>query len=104
MILEVAILNVIPGREAEFEDAFRQAQRIISSVNGYRSHQLRRCVEAAHRYILLVGWDKLEDHTKGFRGSSQYQEWKRLLHHFYDPFPVVEHYIAVDGEHENPIG
>ena len=94
MILEVAILNVIPGREAEFEDAFRQAQRIISSMNGYRSHQLRRCVEAAHRYILLVGWDKLEDHTIGFRGSPEYQEWKRLLHHFYDPFPVVEHYVA----------
>jgi heme-degrading monooxygenase HmoA len=104
MILEVAILNVIPGREAEFEDAFRQAQRIISSMNGYRSHQLRRCVEAAHRYILLVGWDKLEDHTIGFRGSPEYQEWKRLLHHFYDPFPVVEHYTAVEGVRDKPIG
>jgi heme-degrading monooxygenase HmoA len=104
MILEVAILNVIPGREAEFEDAFRQAQRIISSMNGYRSHQLRRCVEAAHRYILLVGWDKLEDHTIGFRGSAEYQEWKRLLHHFYDPFPVVEHYTEVEGVQDKPIG
>lgn len=97
MILEVAILNVIPGREAEFEDAFRQAQRIISTMTGYRSHDLRRCVEAAHRYILLVHWDKLEDHTTGFRGSSGYQEWKQLLHHFYDPFPAVEHYTAVRG-------
>jgi heme-degrading monooxygenase HmoA len=104
MILEVAILNVIPGREAEFEDAFRRAQRIISSMNGYRSHQLRRCVEASHRYILLVGWDKLEDHTIGFRGSSEYQEWKRLLHHFYDPFPVVEHYTTVEGVRDQPIG
>lgn len=97
MILEVAILNVIPGREAEFEDAFRQAQRIISTMTGYRSHDLRRCVEAANRYILLVNWDKLEDHTIGFRGSSGYQEWKQLLHHFYDPFPAVEHYAAVSG-------
>jgi heme-degrading monooxygenase HmoA len=97
MILEVAILNVIPGREAQFEDAFRQAQRIISSMSGYRSHELRRCVEAANRYVLLVNWDRIEDHSVGFRGSSGYQEWKRLLHHFYDPFPVVEHYATVRG-------
>ena len=97
MILEVAILNVIPGREVEFESAFKQAQAIISSMHGYRSHELRRCIETATRYILLVHWDKLEDHTVGFRGSPGYQEWKRLLHHFYDPFPTVEHYTAVTG-------
>jgi heme-degrading monooxygenase HmoA len=97
MILEVAILNVIPGREAEFEEAFRRAQRIISSATGYRSHALRRCLETGNRYILLVNWDELEDHTAGFRGSAGYQEWKRLLHHFYDPFPTVEHYSAVGG-------
>jgi heme-degrading monooxygenase HmoA len=95
MILEVAILNVIAGREAEFEAAFRKAQKIISSMHGYRSHELQRCVETASRYILLVQWDKLEDHTVGFRGSAAYQEWKRLLHHFYDPFPTVEHYTPV---------
>ena len=97
MILEVAILNVIPGREREFESAFKQAQAIISSMHGYQSHELRRCVETTTRYILLVRWDKLEDHTVGFRGSPGYQEWKRLLHHFYDPFPLVEHYTAVTG-------
>jgi heme-degrading monooxygenase HmoA len=97
MILEVAILNVIPEREAQFEDAFRKAQTIISTMKGYRSHDLRRCVEAGNRYVLLVYWDTLEDHTVGFRGSSGYQEWKRLLHHFYRPFPVVEHYAGVAG-------
>ena len=97
MILEVAILNVIPAREAEFEAAFRQAQPILSTMSGYRSHELRRCIEAANRYILLVHWDRLEDHTIGFRGSPGYQKWKQLLHHFYDPFPVVEHYTTVPG-------
>jgi len=97
MILEVAILNVIPGREAQFETAFRKAQAIVSSMKGYRSHELRRCLETANRYILLVNWDRLEDHTTGFRGSAEYQEWKRLLHHFYDPFPIVEHYETVPG-------
>jgi heme-degrading monooxygenase HmoA len=97
MILEVAVLDVIRGRELEFESAFTRAQAIISSMRGYRSHELHRCIETATRYILLVRWDKLEDHTVGFRGSPGYQEWKRLLHHFYDPFPTVEHFTVVPG-------
>jgi len=100
MSLEAAILNVVPGQEAEFEDAFRQARRLIASMSGYRSHQLRRSIEALPP---AGGWDRLEDHTHGFRGSPQYQEWKRLLHHFYDPFPVVEHYGCVPGVADKPI-
>ncbi len=96
MILEKAILNVKIGQEADFEAAFANASAIIASMTGYRRHELRRCVEIASQYVLLVEWDTLEDHTVGFRGSAQYQEWRRLLHHFYDPFPTVEHYEAVN--------
>jgi heme-degrading monooxygenase HmoA len=53
-------------------------------------------MEVKGKYLLLVRWETLEDHTVGFRGSSKYQEWKKLLHHFYDPFPTVEHFQAVD--------
>lgn len=95
MILEVAILNVKPGQTLAFELAFEKAQRIISSVSGYVSHQLQRCLENPNRYVLLVNWNTLEDHTVGFRESTEYQAWRTLLHHFYDPFPVVEHYDAV---------
>lgn len=95
MILEVATLDVRPGQEGAFEAAFRQASSIIAGMPGYRSHQLQRCMERSNRYVLLVNWDTLEDHTVGFRGSSGYQEWKALLHHFYDPFPTVEHYTLV---------
>ena len=95
MILEVAILNVIPGREAEFEGAFKQAREIISGMKGHISHRLQRCVEKPNRYILLVEWETLESHTEGFRNSEQYQRWRSLLHHFYDPFPEVEHYQHV---------
>jgi heme-degrading monooxygenase HmoA len=95
VILEVAILDVKTGQEQAFEEAFGKAQTIISSMSGYSSHQLQRCVENAGRYILLVNWQTLEDHTVGFRESEQYQEWRALLHHFYDPFPVVEHYQSV---------
>lgn len=95
MVLEVAILDVVPSQEREFEEAFRQAQRIISSAHGYIGHELKRCMERPNRYILLVRWQTLEDHTEGFRGSPAYQEWKRLLHRYYDPFPTVEHYEPV---------
>ena len=95
MVLEVAILDVKPGCEQEFEAAFGEAQKIISSMDGYISHQLQKCIEKGSRYILLVNWQTLEDHTVGFRESEQYQEWRRLLHHFYDPFPEVEHYVSV---------
>lgn len=95
MILEVALLDVRPGQETDFEAAFRQASPIIAGMRGYVSHQLQRCLEQPGRYILLVNWERLEDHTVGFRQSAGYQEWKRLLHHFYDPFPTVEHYTKV---------
>ena len=97
MILEAAPLQVRPGQEAAFEAAFRQAQRIISSMPGYRSHELQRCIERPSEFLLLVRWDTLEDHEVGFRQSPRYQDWKRLLHHFYDPFPTVSHYEAVAG-------
>jgi len=95
MILEVAILDVKPGQESHFEKVFGEAQKIISSMDGYISHQLQKCIENNNRYILLVNWKTLEDHTEGFRGSEEYKEWKKLLHDFYDPFPVVEHYSSV---------
>lgn len=97
MILEVAVLNVRRGCASEFESAFTLASAIIASMPGYVSHQLQRCIEVPDRYLLLVHWTSLEAHTVGFRGSSEYQEWKRLLHHFYDPFPVVEHYVPVNA-------
>ncbi len=80
----------------EFEAAFRQASPIIASMKGYLSHELQCCLENPNRYVLLVRWETLEDHTIGFRQSAEYQEWKWLLHHFYDPFPTVEHYELVE--------
>jgi heme-degrading monooxygenase HmoA len=51
-------------------------------------------MEAENKYLLIVRWQTLQDHTEGFRNSNEYQEWKKLLHHFYDPFPTVEHYMS----------
>ncbi|CAH0344298.1 antibiotic biosynthesis monooxygenase [Bacillus sp. CECT 9360] len=96
MILEAVMLQVKPGMEKEYEDAFREASTIISSMKGYTSHSLQRCMEVKGKYLLLVNWEQLEDHTIGFRQSDEYQEWKRRLHHFYDPFPTVEHFEKVN--------
>jgi heme-degrading monooxygenase HmoA len=89
MILEVAVLDIKPDLNSEFEAAFQVAKDIISAMPGYISHELQHCLENGDRYILLVRWQTLENHTTGFRQSPQYQEWRALLHHFYDPFPVV---------------
>lgn len=98
MILEVAVLNIKPGLTKAFEESFKKASKIISSMKGYIKHELQACIENDHQYILLVHWETLEAHTVGFRQSEPYQEWKALLHHYYDPFPTVEHYELVDLE------
>ena len=92
MILEVATLNTKKGLSKDFEENFQKAQSIISSMKGYISHDLKKCVEQDDKYILLVNWKTIEDHEEGFRKSKEYQQWKTLLHHFYEPFPIVEHY------------
>ena len=95
VILEHALLPVKPGEEADFESAFTEAKAIIAAMPGFLRLTLSRCLEHPNTYLLLVEWDRLVDHTEGFRGSPQYQEWRRLLHSFYEPFPVVEHYEQV---------
>jgi heme-degrading monooxygenase HmoA len=95
MILECALLDVRPGHELAFEAAFSEARRLIAGQPGFGSLRLERCLESPRRYLLLVEWARLEDHTEGFRKSAEYQEWRALLHHFYEPFPTVEHFALV---------
>jgi heme-degrading monooxygenase HmoA len=88
MILESVVLNVKEGQDAE--------------LKGHRAHRFQKCLEAEGRYLLLVWWDRLEDHTEGFRKSSDYDVWRKLLHHFYDRFPEVEHYTPLVREGRVP--
>jgi heme-degrading monooxygenase HmoA len=96
VILEHAILPVIPGREAEFETAFATAKSIIAGMQGFVDLRLSRSIETPNEYLLLVTWESVEAHEVGFRGSPGYARWRELLHGFYDPFPVVEHFAEVD--------
>ncbi|MCL6751545.1 antibiotic biosynthesis monooxygenase [Nostoc sp. CCCryo 231-06] len=96
MILEAVMLHIKPGLDSDFEAAFKKASKIISSMNGYLSHELHKCIEVQGKYLLLVRWKTLESHTVEFRSSAEYQEWKKLLHHFYEPFPTVEHFEEIE--------
>ncbi|HEU0180996.1 MAG TPA: antibiotic biosynthesis monooxygenase [Agromyces mariniharenae] len=95
MILEHAILPVVPGREADFEAAFAEAKPIIASMPGFVDLTLSRSIETRNAYLLLVHWQTVEAHEQGFRGSPEYERWRALLHGFYEPFPVVEHFAEV---------
>jgi heme-degrading monooxygenase HmoA len=92
MILELAMITVRPPTEAEFEQAFAQAVRLISDSSGYVSHELRRSIETPTRYALTIRWRTLEDHTVGFRGSPAFSEWRAQLAPFLAGPPVVEHF------------
>lgn len=95
MITEIALLKIRAGQTADFEQAFAKAQPLIESMNGYIQHELQQCIEEEDKYMLVVRWKTIEDHTVGFRQSKEYAEWKKLLHHFYDPIPAVEHYQRI---------
>lgn len=96
-VLEHVVLNVRPGESATFERTFGEAKLIIAASPGFISMELRRCLEVENRYLLLVQWERLEDHMQGFRNSPGFEKWRSLLHHFYDPPPTVEHYHLIDG-------
>jgi heme-degrading monooxygenase HmoA len=95
VITEHAVLEVIPGQEDAFVTAMQAAKAHIAGSPGFVSLRVERCVERPSCFLLLVEWETLEDHTEGFRGSAAYEQWRAALHHFYDPFPLVEHFEAV---------
>lgn len=95
MIVEHAQFTISAGREAEFEAAFASAIAIIAASTGYLGHELRRCIESPQRYLLLVRWRSLEDHTAGFRGSPAFAEWRAQIGGFFASPPFVEHFRSV---------
>ena len=96
MILEVADIRIPPGKNAEFDAALaRGLASVVSRAKGYLRHRVVKGIESPERYLLMIWWETLEDHTEGFRKSAGYEDRKALLHHFYDPFPTVEHFSVV---------
>lgn len=92
MILEVAILNVKSNQEISFEASMNKAKAIISKMEGFCGLEVRKSLDVQNQYLLHVRWAKQSDHTEGFRKSPEYQEWRALLHQYYEPMPTVEYY------------
>jgi heme-degrading monooxygenase HmoA len=97
MILEAAVLSVRPARKSDFEAAFVQARAIISAMPGFLSYQLQRGIDTDGRYLLLVQWRTVEDHTVGFRQSPQFLRWRELIGPFFAAPTAVEHYELVSA-------
>lgn len=98
MILEIADIRITPGRQAEFEKAVQIGlTTVFPKAKGFRGHQVRHSIETPERYVLLLGWDYLEDHTVAFRGSPLFTEWRNLVAEFFAVAPAVEHFELVGG-------
>lgn len=97
-VLEVALLSITPGMEAEFEAGVRQAVPLFQRAKGCRGMEVRRFVEKPHQYHLLVRWDTLENHMVDFRGSDDFQKWRACVGHCFSAPPEVHHTVeAVHG-------
>jgi heme-degrading monooxygenase HmoA len=91
MITEIAQIEIKPGMEAQFEDGVQQAVPIFQRAKGNRGMKLERSIEKPQRYRLFVMWETLENHTVDFRGSADFQEWRKLVGHCFASPPEVEH-------------
>ena len=95
MVLEVALIEVIPGHEDDFAAAYAKAHSIITGAQGCRSVRMTRGIESPSRFVLLVEWDSVEAHDRNFRASERFQQWRALIGpHFAGP-PRVEHFVDV---------
>ena len=98
MIVEIAQIAVVPGRETDFEAAFAGAIKFAAASPGFRRHELRRSIENPGRYLLRIEWETLEDHTVRFRGAPAFTQWRAGGGPFFAAPPLVEHFQAVAGE------
>lgn len=93
MILEVADIRIQPGQQAAFDEAIlRGLQTVIAQAKGYRGYKVNKGIESPERYLLMIFWDTLEDHTVGFRSSPAFAEWRAIVGPFFAAPPVVEHF------------
>lgn len=98
MILEHADIRITPGRNAEFEEAIQRGlSTVIAHAKGFRRAQVQRGIESTERYLLMIEWDTLEDHTVGFRNSPQFADWRAIVGPFFAAPPVVEHFALTDA-------
>jgi heme-degrading monooxygenase HmoA len=93
MILEIADIRIKPGQQSAFEEAIgRAAATVVSQAKGMRGYKVNKCIETPERYVLQIFWDRLEDHTVGFREGPLFTQWRALVGPFFAAPPLVEHF------------
>lgn len=92
MIMETAYMDIVPGKELEFEAAIEEAKAVVSQAKGFNHLYVHRGIERPSTYMLAIGWDTVEDHMEGFRNSDLFVQWRGLLSPFFANPPAVEHW------------
>jgi heme-degrading monooxygenase HmoA len=93
MILELADIRIHPGQQAAFDEAIKRGLNTVANrAKGFRGWKVQKGIESPERYLLMIYWDTLEDHTVGFRGGPLFPEWRAIVGPFFASPPVVEHF------------
>jgi heme-degrading monooxygenase HmoA len=95
MITELATIDIKIGTNADFEANLEKAKLVISQSKGFVSIDVKHCIEQPNRYVLLIHWQTLEDHTVGFRESDLFKEWRALIGPFFENPPLVQHFNSI---------
>lgn len=95
MVLEVALIDVLPGREDEFAAAYARGHAVLAGTPGCRSVRMTRGVESPSRFVLLVEWDSVAAHEDNFRATDRFATWRDLIGPFFAAPPRVEHFTDV---------
>ena len=95
MVLEVALIDVLPGHEDEFAAAYAKGHPVLAGAPGCRSVRMTRGVESPSRFVLLVEWDSVEAHNDNFRATERFAQWRALIGPYFAGPPLVEHFVDV---------
>jgi heme-degrading monooxygenase HmoA len=96
MILEIADIRITPGQQAAFDEAIQRGVRtVISQAPGFRGFKVNKGIESPERYVLMIFWDTLEDHTVRFRGGPLFAQWRAIVGPFFAQPPQVEHFALL---------
>ena len=96
MILEVADIRIAPGQQAAFDAAIQRGiATVASQAKGYRGYQVQKCIESPERYLLMIEWETLENHTEDFRGGPLFAQWRAIVGPYFAAAPVVEHFTLL---------
>jgi len=96
LILEIADIRIAPGQQAAFEEAVQRGVATVASrAKGFKGYKVNRSIESPERYVLMIFWETLEDHTVHFRGGPLFAQWRAIVGPFFAVPPQVEHFTLV---------